>query len=314
MITSLNVESDLLKNRLTTLFTARNYFYQVGGKTVDLSTGESAVPVSADVSRDSWGYSFAGRYAFARSWLLKLALEHNYRLPRSEELLGDRVRFSPNTKLRPEQANNYNFGIMLDRYYNGFTRLQFEANAYATVVRDMMQTRSAYGYITYYNLGKALLTGGDAEVKWDINRDWFVMINGTYQQSIDKAEYLTGTTTPSVTYNKQIPHIPILFFNWSLDFRKDNFLGWHGQYARFYYEGGYTDKYYYGYNLTDVRNYIIPSSFLHTIGAEYSIHNRRILLSLECHNIFNARELTNLNYPLAGRTIQAKIRITTLKW
>jgi hypothetical protein len=69
------------------------------------------------------------------------------------------------------------------------------------------------------------------------------------------------------------------------------------QYSRFYYEGGYTDKYYYGYTLT-----------------EYAILDRRVLFSLECHNIFNTRELTNLNYPLAGRTVQAKVRFTTLKW
>jgi hypothetical protein len=126
--------------------------------------------------------------------------------------------------------------------------------------------------------------------------------------------YMPGSNTPSVTYNLQMPHIPIFFVNWSADYRKDNLFGGRGQYSRFYYEGGYTDEYYYGYSLTPTQSYVIPRSVIHTVGTEYAILDRRILFSLECHNIFNTKELTNLNYPLAGRTIQAKVRFTTLKW
>jgi outer membrane receptor protein involved in Fe transport len=313
VISSLNLEHRLW-NRLTALLTARNYYYTVKGQTVDLTYGMSTDVVNANESKSVWGYSAAAKYDFARSWLLKLALEHNYRLPRSEELLGDRVKIVPNTKLRPEQANNYNLGVMFDRYYGNFSRLQFESNVYLINVTDMMMMRSNNGFLSNYNLGKAQLYGMDAELKWDVNREWFVMMNATYQKSVDKMQYVPGSNTPSVTYNKQMPHIPIFFLNWSADYRKDNLFGGKGQYNRFYYEGGYTDKYYYGYALTATQNYVIPSSIIHTIGTEYALLDRRLLFSLECHNIFNSRELTNLNYPLAGRTIQAKVRITTLKW
>jgi outer membrane cobalamin receptor len=313
LITSLNVERRWW-NRLTTLLTVRNYYYRVAGQTVDLTYGMSTDVVDADERQSDWGYSFAAKYDFARSWLLKLAMEHNYRLPRSEELLGDRVKIVPNTKLRPEQANNYNLGVMFDRYFDNFRRLQFEANIYTMNVVDMMMMRSQNGFLSYYNLGKALLYGADMEVKWDINRNWFVMLNATYQKSMDKMRYVPGSNTPSVTYDKQMPHIPILYLNWSVDYRKDNLFGGKGQYSRFYYEGGFTDRYYYGYALTANQNYVIPSACIHTIGAEYAILDRRVLFSLECHNLFNAKEMTNLNYPLAGRTVQAKVRITTLKW
>jgi outer membrane receptor protein involved in Fe transport len=203
---------------------------------------------------------------------------------------------------------------MYDRNYNAFSRLQFEANTYLMNVTDMMMLRSSNGFLSYYNLGSALLYGADAELKWDISREWFVMLNATYQKAIDKMRYVVGSNTPSVTYDKQMPHIPIFFINWSLDYRKDNLFGGRGQYSRFYYEGGYTGKYYYGYALTANQSYVIPGSCIHTVGAEYAILNRRVLFSLECHNIFNTKELTNLNYPLAGRIVQAKIRFTSLKW
>ncbi|MDR0698591.1 MAG: carboxypeptidase-like regulatory domain-containing protein [Tannerella sp.] len=314
MISSLNLENRWFNRRVTTLLTGRSYYYGVRGKTIDLSYGTTAEPDNANEQRYYGGYSAAVKWDFARSWLLKLALEHNYRLPRNEELLGDRVKIVPNTKLRPEQANNFNLGVMFDRYYDNFRRLQMETNVYAMSVEDMMMTRSANYYMAYYNIGKALLTGADVEVKWDLSREWFLMLNATYQKSIDRARYVAGTNTPNITYGLQIPHIPVFFVNWSADYRKDNLFGGHGQYSRFYYEGGYTDKYYYGYALTVNQNFVIPSSCIHTVGAEYAILNRRVLFSLECHNILNTKELTNLNYPLAGRTIQAKVRFTTLKW
>ena len=115
-------------------------------------------------------------------------------------------------------------------------------------------------------------------------------------------------------YKMQLPHIPILFFNWMLDYRKDNPFGGKGQYARAYYEGGYTDKYYYGYELSRHQDYKIPSACLHTVGLEYGIMNRKVLFGVECHNLFDTDEMTNFNYPLAGRTVMAKIRFTTLKW
>jgi outer membrane cobalamin receptor len=314
LISSINLENRWFGRRLTTLLTARHYYYSVQGKTIDMSYGTNAVPDDANEQHHYAGYSLAAKWDFSRGWMLKLALEHNYRLPRSEELLGDRVKIIPNTRLRPEQANNYNLGVMFDRYYSPFRRLQLDANVYAMWVNDLMATRSANYYMAYYNIGQALLWGADAELKWDINREWFVMLNATYQKAIDKARYVAGSNTPSVTYGLQIPHIPVFYLNWGVDYRKDNLFGGRGQYSRFYYEGGYTAQYYYGYNLTVNQNFVIPGACIHTIGAEYALWNRRVLLSLECHNLLNTKELTNLNYPLPGRTLQAKVRVTTLPW
>lgn len=40
------------------------------------------------------------------------------------------------------------------------------------------------GYYKYQNLGEALLYGADVEVKWDIDRNWFVSLNGTWQNRL----------------------------------------------------------------------------------------------------------------------------------
>ena len=119
------------------MLTGRNYMYGVIGKTVHLSDGSTAVPVPADESHGYFGYSLAVKYNFARWWLLKLAAEHNYRLPRKEELLGDRVTFGPNTKLRPERADNYNVGLMFD-YDKTITKLDLpRSNSFSCSINSI---------------------------------------------------------------------------------------------------------------------------------------------------------------------------------
>lgn len=313
-ISSLALENKWLDDRLTSVLTGRHYYYALKGETIDLTYGTESSPVNTNRSGNYFGYSLALKYNLSKDWYLKAALEHNYRLPRYEEVLGDRISTLTSPALEPEVADNYNLGVFYDHYYGNESRLQFEANTYVTKVENMMYMLAQAGYFKYQNLGKALLYGADAEFKWDINRNWFISLNGTWQKSLDYARYVFGTDTPSQTYRMQLPHIPILYFNWMVDYRKNNLFGGKGQYTRIYYEGGYTDKYYYGYELSKNQDYKIPSSHIHTVGLEYGMLNRKIILGVECHNVFNADEMTNFNYPLAGRVLSAKIRFTSLEW
>ena len=181
MITSLSVENKWFKKKLTSVLTGRHYFYKIKGETVDLTfPGSGDTPQFTDRSGNNFGYSLALKYDLPRHWHLKVAFEHNYRLPRSEELLGDRMNVMTNPSLLPENANNINFGTFYDHYYGNESRLQVEMNVYAMKVNNMMYSTAQYNFLKYANLGQALLYGADAEVKWDIDRHWFVSLNGTW--------------------------------------------------------------------------------------------------------------------------------------
>lgn len=313
LVTSFSVENHWFDQTLTTLFTGRLYNYAFNGNTVDLAgTAHGMEDNHTDISNSYFGYNAIFKYELTPTIMLKLAFEHNYRLPKYEEALGDRTTILVNTKIRPEQANNYNFGVMYDLFYDVNSRVQVDANVYCTDVTDMMHLVNSGGYTTYQNLGSALLYGVDGEIKWDINQNWYTSVNATYQISEDRAKTIYGSSTPSLTYKMQIPHIPILYFNWTLDYREENLFGGHGQYTRIYYEGSFTDEYYYGYELSKTQDYKIPATTLHTLGVEYGFFDRKLLLSAECHNVFDAEEITNYNFPLAGRTFIFKVRLTTL--
>lgn len=313
IITSLSVENRWFTDKLTTVLTGRNYNYHLSGKMVNTFYGTTTEPEELNRNDMYWGYSLALKYDFARNWLVKAAYEHNYRLPKKDEVLGDRASVISNAKIEPEQADNYNIGIMFDRYYSSNSRLQVEANSFLINVQNMIQLRTNAGYYGHYNVGKAQLYGMEAEIKWDINANWYISSNITWQKSINKTKYIGGTNSPDASYNLQMPHIPILYANWMLDYRKNNMFGGKAQYSRFYYEGSFTDKYYYGYKLSSNQNYNIPTTLIHTLGMEYAVMNRRLSFALECDNILDNERQTNFNYPLPGRTFQIKIRWTSLK-
>lgn len=314
VISSVAVQNKWFGGRLSSVITGRHYLINIGGTNVNLAYPGDAHPTHPDNTGNYLGYSLALRYDLTESLLIKLAAEHNYRLPKYEEILGDRITTIANTELKPENAYNLNLGILYDKYYNSDSRIQIESNIYLDKIQNMMFLTSILCYSKYENIGKALLYGADAEIKYDINKNWYASVNGTWQKSINYSKYVPGTNTVSTLYKKQIPHIPVLFFNWTADYRKNNLFGGKGQYARIYYEGGYTDKYYYGYQLTNNKSYKIPTVCSHTLGFEYGLKNRTILFGAECHNIFNAKEITNFNYPLPGRIFRAKIRFTSIKW
>ncbi|HBK30174.1 MAG TPA: hypothetical protein DDZ78_00935, partial [Porphyromonadaceae bacterium] len=118
VIISFSVSNKWLHEKLTSVLTARNYFYALSGKMVNTFYGTTLTPEELDRQDTYWGYSAAFKYDFAPHWLMKAAYEHNYRLPKKEEVLGDRASIVPNAKLNPEQADNYNFGVIFDRYYS----------------------------------------------------------------------------------------------------------------------------------------------------------------------------------------------------
>ncbi|WP_329903469.1 TonB-dependent receptor [Porphyromonas pogonae] len=313
IITSLSLENNWFDRKFSTILTGRHYYYALEGNTIDLAFMGEAKPQYISTNGSYWGGSYAMKYSFTNHWLLKTALEFNYRLPRYEEALGDRMTTLTSLGLKPESAFNFNLGLMFDKYYAASSRIQFDANTYFSKIKNMIYPSDYVGYILYKNLGKAVLYGFDAEVKWDINQNWFVSSNITWQKSLDDERFQPGTSSHSITYHKQLPHIPVFFVNWTADYRTQNPWGLHGQYARFYYEGGFTDTYYYGFKLSSQQQFTIPAATIHSVGAEWGFMNRKILVGCECRNLFDSRELTNFNYPLPGRTLMLKVRFTTLK-
>lgn len=128
VISSLSFENKWLDNKLTSVITGRHYYYGLAGETVDLTYASESKPVNTDRSGNYFGYSLALKYNLPKDWYLKAALEHNYRLPRYEEVLGDRITTMTSPALEPEVADNYNLGFFYDHYYRNESRLQFEAN------------------------------------------------------------------------------------------------------------------------------------------------------------------------------------------
>lgn len=140
----------------------------------------------------------------------------------------------------------------------------------------------------------------------------FVNVNGTYQRLTDTNKFIPGTQdVKSPTYKLTIPNTPQLFFNWSLEFHKENLLGEHSK-TRIIYDGAFVDGFSYGFNISVYDNFEIPSYSTHTLSIEQSFNDSRYTITGEANNLTDEVVINNFNQPLPGRSFRIKVRYLLL--
>lgn len=83
-----------------------------------------------------------------------------------------------------------------------------------------------------------------------------------------------------------------------------------GQQSRVFYEGRFTEEYFYAFEVSRQQQRRIPQALTHTVGIEHQWLARGLTVSAEIQNFTDARVLNQLNHPLPGRTFRAKLRYT----
>jgi outer membrane receptor protein involved in Fe transport len=235
------------------------------------------------------GYNGGMRYNFTQSWLLKASYERAVRLPLNAELFGDGALITPAILLKPEKSHNFSAGLIFDKTSSSQSRLQIEANAFYMRVNNMIQLAGAGGLTTgYVNYAHVDVAGADAEVKLDVTKNLYLSANLTWQRLRDINLYLPGT--------QQV----------------ENGLVTKGSRTRVIYEGSYTKKYSYSFNISRFDQFFIPSYITHNIVLEQSFLNDRYTITGEVHNITNENVINNWNMPLPGRTFRIKVRYLLL--
>lgn len=309
-VTSLALESTWLGGRLGNTTALRHYYLSSSGAFVNLFFGTSFTPEPTRLQRGFLGGNTAFRYDLNDRLLVKASVERNYRLPQAQEVYGDGLLTTANPLLRPEQGLNYSAGLLFDNYYPRSRRVQVEVSAFALHLRDMVRLTSNGTTFGYQNLDRARILGAEAEAKIDLNAHWYVFGNVTYQDVRDQLRYQPGTTVASPTYGLRVPNIPYFYFNHGVEYRHANPLGRAGQSVRLYQESSYTQRYYYGYQLSALQDRDIPTNYVHTAGFEYTWARPGLSISGEVQNLTNQLVINNFNTPLPGRSFRLKLRFT----
>jgi hypothetical protein len=184
-------------------------------------------------------------------------------------------------------------------------------NGFLMNVQNLIQLSGNGLSLGYGNFAKAQIFGADAEIKYDLTKEFFASFNITWQRTRDVNRFTPGTSVPNPTYKLIIPNTPQFFSNWDVEYSKDGWLG-KGSRTKLLYEGSYTQEFNYGFNISVYDDFVIPSFLTHTISIEQSFDDRKYILAAEANNITDTRVINNFNQPLPGRTFRIKFRYLLL--
>ncbi|WP_143307672.1 TonB-dependent receptor plug domain-containing protein [Chitinophaga vietnamensis] len=305
-VSGLTLEGALINDNLLLSASGKHYYYKVNGYNTNVYI--TGAPEEVSNTQQELGYNLGARYNFTPWLLMKASYERALRMPLPSELFGDGALITPAITLQPEIAHNATIGWLYDKVHAGDRRLQLEANIFHMRVENLIQLAGNGLSVGYVNYQQAHIDGADAEVKYDLSKQFYVSANATYQRLTDAMPYLPGTShVPNPTYRMQLPNIPSFFANWNLEFHRD---GWPLRYCRMriIYEGSYVHQFDYGFAVSSYNDLTIPAYHTHNIAWEQSFRRNRYTITAEVHNIGDAVMINNYNNPLPGRTWRLRLR------
>lgn len=305
VISGLTWDTKLFSRKLTNMFSAK--YFHLHSEIEDLTSYEMIeAPKKKNNTTSQIGWIEAMKYEAFRGFHLKASYQRAIRLPNSQELFGDGIITFPAAGLKPEKSHNFNLGFLIDKNdILGLSRLQFEVNGFYMQVSDMIKLMKQHMAAGYVNAEKVHIKGIETELKLDITPTVYAYGNLTYQDLRDVLNYLPGTQAPNPTKGLRLPNIPYLFANFGAEYHRDQlFKNWH---IKAFWDGKFTDEFFYFWELTELQKRRIPRSFVNDIGLLLTYKNK-YSVALECHNMMNKEVWDQFRQPLAGRTFHLKFR------
>ena len=305
IVSGLTWEAKLFGRKLMNMFSAK--YFHLHSEIEDLTSYEMIeAPKKKSNTTSQIGWIEAMKYEPFRGFHLKVSYQRAIRLPNSQELFGDGIITFPAAGLKPEKSHNFNLGFLIDKNdVLGLSRLQFEVNGFYMQVSDMIKLMKQHMAAGYVNAEKVHIKGIETELKLDISPTVYAYGNLTYQDVRDVLDYLPGTQAPNPTKGLRLPNIPYLFANFGAEYHSDRlFKNW---YVKAFWDGKFTEEFFYFWELTKLQKRRIPRSFVNDIGLLLTYKNK-YSIALECHNLMNKEVWDQFRQPLAGRTFHLKFR------
>ena len=262
-----------------------------------------------DLNKSSFGISDALRYRFLPSFMGKLSIGHDVRIPTESELLGDGIAIVPSGDLLPERNTNINVGCLLDLVGKHPSNAQIELNLFYMHLKDMIRYTAGLIGAQYQNFGEMRTMGIEFEAKADVLPSLYAYVNTTFQDLRDVRDYEPASTVPNPTKNKRMPNIPYLMGNMGLEFHRENLFGGIGQNTRIFLDYAFVEEYYYDFEMTKLDKRRIPRSMTFDLGFEHSFLNNKLFISGKIRNLTDQKVLTEFNRPLPGINGGIKLRV-----
>lgn len=313
-VTSFNYEAETINRKLRTNLFAK-YYQQNSAKSTPVVTvvnGETVVERAEEKDhRTTWGYGLATSYSVVPKIILLASAERAVRMPGESEIFGDPSdNIVANPGIRPEVSDNYNLGFRLgyfdlDKHRVSLSAASFLRNVKDRIIREVNVNLAdnEVELSPFVNLGKAQSVGFEGELGYIYNNRLNVMFTFSKFNSLLKgngsaADRLSGY------YNQQIPNEPFFTMNGNAQYRIDHFIQKESL-VNLFYNFGYVAPFRTIWPKSDW--FTTPTQLTHDLGVNYRFPNKRIVVSLDAKNIFNAEVYDNFGVQKPGRAFYAKL-------
>ncbi len=301
--TGISFENRFWNSRIQNL--AGFKFHYLNAKISNMPTSLLIEPAVESNDYTDFSYDENLMFKIAKPISVKTSYQHAVRLPSPEELFGDGLRVSAAIKLRPEEADNFNFGISVDlQELPLVTRLRFDGDVFYSYYKNRIHYMSSSQMsIPYFNMNPIRSWGYEGDVKLDVN-EWILLGTNWTFQDLRNVKYNAKQGIPK---DAIVPNIPRFFMNYLAEFHvgdlfsKEDFL-------KVWWSANYTDEYFYGWKISSRQSRKIESSFTQDIGIEYSIWDNKFGWSFEVDNLADARSYDKFGESKPGRSFATKIR------
>lgn len=306
-VSGLSHEFNSLNKKFSNMVNAKFYHYSMQTKLVEFGD-ETYTPIDVDNTKQSFGISEALRFRFMPQFLIKTSIAYDVRLPSDQELLGDGFLIEPAGNLNPERNTSFNLGFMYDLTNKRQNRYQFEINGFYMYLEDMIRFTGGLMQSKYQNFGEMRTLGAEMEIKADVTRWLYVWGNITYQDLRDVRKHEAKSKAPNPTYMDRMPNIPYLYANVGVELHRANFFGGKGQNTRLFSDCSFVEEYFHDFEMSIYQERRIPRAVTFNIGAEHSLRNQSIFISIQANNLTDAKVYSEFNRPLPGRNYGIKLR------
>lgn len=317
-VSSLAYEARLLERKLRTNLFAKWYQQEIDRiepyvQTVD---GKKVYAENhIEDHRQTLGYGLAVSYSLHPRALLLSSGEKAVRMPGESEIFGgpeENIVANPN--LRPEISYNLNLGFRMDLLSLQRHSLSISGTGFARNTKDKIVRRAedrlvneAVQTMPFENLGLAQSVGFEGELNYTYLNKLHTTLNFSKFNALFKQEFDPSTGMRLERYNKQLPNEPFFTVNASVHYSLHSVFQ-RSSVMNLYYQFGYVDP----FNTIWIKsnNTMTPRQFSQDLGASYLFPNRKLVLSLDVKNMFNAEIYDNFAVQKPGRALYLKLNYT----
>ncbi len=320
-IWALNYESELLKGKLRTNIFGKYAVYVTDQTTPVRETEGVLVYDNNRTKRDNRGFGGTLSYQPIKNVFLIVSAEKSFIMPTDRHIYGEpENNLLPNPDILPEMAINYNLGARYNIspstkhkwsfYANAFWRNGYDKIIQQTRVDPVIEGRENQvediQVTQFVNLSKTQSVGFEAEVNYIFNNRLNAMFNLSKFNSLFKVK-TDERGNPHILYNKQVPNEPFFTVNGNLQYRLNNIFQKRSV-LNLYYNVGYVAPF--STIWIESEWFTTPAQFPNDLGASYRFPTGKLVVSLDCKNIFNAEVYDNFGVQKPGRSFFIKLNYT----